>query len=285
MRPQSLRTRCHKPLNKSEMNNLIESTRQLLGLPVLASQHGHKVDEFIVYVHWLMIFLFIGWFAYFAFALFRFSAKRSPKADHTGVRNHASNYIEVIVALIEGVLLFVLAIPLWAKAVDQFPDPKNATVVKVAAQQFAWNVLYPSQKPELKGQDPVFPKQDFKWVTSENPFGVDKKDLEEKKCIQTLNEIHVVVNKPVIVYLTSKDVIHSFKIIAMRTTQDAIPGMMIPTQFTPEKTGVYQINCAQLCGNGHASMAGGRLYVDSEEDYAKWLAEKTKSGGGATSFE
>ena len=267
------------------MNNWIEYTRQLLGLPVLASRHGHDVDKFIVFVHWLMIALFIGWLAYFILVLVRFSRSRNPKADHTGVRNHASNYIEGVVAAIEGVLLFAFAIPLWAHAVDKFPDPKEATVVKVAAQQFAWNVLYPSQKPELKGQEPVFPKQDFKWVSSDNPFGVDKKDLEEKKCIQTLNELHVEVNKPVIVYLTSKDVIHSFKVIAMRTTQDAIPGMMIPTQFTPEKTGVYQINCAQLCGNGHASMAGGRLIVDSAEDYAKWIDSKNKSGGGATSFE
>ena len=252
---------------------------------MLASKHGYEVDKFIVMVHWLMIVLFIGWFAYFAYALFRFSAKRNPKADHTGVRNHASNYIEVIVALIEGVLLFAFAIPLWAQAVGEFPDPKTSTVVKIAAQQFSWNILYPSQKPEAKGQDPVFPKQEFKWVTSDNPFGVDKADLEEKKCLQTLNELHVVVNKPVIVYLTSKDVIHSFKVIAMRTTQDAIPGMMIPAQFTPDKTGVYQINCAQLCGQGHASMAGGSLYVDTQEDYNKWLEGKTKSGGAATSFE
>ena len=99
-----------------------------------------------------------------------------------------------------------------------------------------------------------------------------------------MNEIHVVVNKPVIITLTSKDVIHSFKLIAMRVTQDAIPGVKIPLHFTPTKTGVYQINCAQLCGNGHSNMAGGRLYVDTQEDFDKWLAAKAKAGGGA-SFE
>src|SRR5262245_58608782 len=139
------------------MKELIESLKHLLGLPVLASEHGAKVDDFIVYVHLLMIVLFVGWFGYFAYALFRFSSKRNPKADHHGVRNHASNYIEVIVALIEGFLLFALAIPLWAEAVDtdKFPDPKTSTVIKVAAQQFAWNVLYP-------GADGQFPKQEFK---------------------------------------------------------------------------------------------------------------------------
>jgi cytochrome c oxidase subunit II len=92
------------------------------------------------------------------------------------------------------------------------------------------------------------------------------------------------VNRPVIIMLTSKDVIHSFKVIAMRVTQDAIPGVKIPLHFTPTKVGMYQINCAQLCGTGHSSMSLGRLTVDTQEDYDKWLAQKAKSGG-ATSFE
>ena len=68
---------------------------KLLGLPVLASEHGKDVDNLIIYVHWLMIVLFVGWLAYFAYALFRFHRSRNPKADYVGVKNHASNYIEV----------------------------------------------------------------------------------------------------------------------------------------------------------------------------------------------
>ncbi len=70
--------------------------------------------------------------------------------------------------------------------------------------------------------------------------------------------------------------IHSFKIIAMRVTQDAIPGMRIPIHFTPTKEGRYQINCAQLCGNGHSSMSQGFLVVESQEAFDKWLASHTK---------
>jgi len=99
------------------------------------------------------------------------------------------------------------------------------------------------------------------------------------------NVIHVPINKPVIILLTSKDVIHSFKLIAMRVTQDAIPGVPIPVHFTPNKIGVYQINCAQLCGNGHAGMANGRVYVDTQEDYEAWLGKQAKIGAAAASFE
>jgi hypothetical protein len=66
---------------------------KLLGLPVLASEHGKDVDNLIIYVHWLMIVLFVGWIAYFVYVLIR-SGNRERQADYVGVKNHASNYIE-----------------------------------------------------------------------------------------------------------------------------------------------------------------------------------------------
>src|SRR6266567_1718228 len=108
----------------------------LLGLPVLASEHGKNVDSLIIYVHWLMIVLFVGWLAYFAYALLRFRRSRNPKADYVGVKSHASNYIEGAVAVIEGVLLIGVAIPLWARAADKFPKESEATTIQIVGQQF-----------------------------------------------------------------------------------------------------------------------------------------------------
>jgi cytochrome c oxidase subunit 2 len=247
----------------------------ILGLPPMASENGQGVDDLIIYVHWLMIALFIGWIIYFFYALFRFRKSRNPKADYVGVRNHASSYIELAVAGVEAVLLVFIAVPLWAKAVDKFPAASESTVIQVVAQQYAWNARY-------AGPDGIFGAQDMKFVTSDNVFGVDPTDKNGKDDIQTLNDIHVVINKPVIIYLSSKDVIHSLKIIAMRVCQDAIPGLRIPVWFVPTKVGRYQINCAQLCGPGHAAMTGGFVTVQSPEDYEKWI--KSKSGTTA-SFE
>jgi cytochrome c oxidase subunit 2 len=136
--------------------------------------------------------------------------------------------------------------------------------IQVVAQQFAWNARY-------AGADGKFGQQEMKLVAENNVFGVDPADPAGKDDFQILNEIHVPVSKPVIIYLSSKDVIHSLKLIAMRTTQDAIPGLRIPFSFTPDTIGRYQIECAQLCGGGHASMAGGFVVVDSPEDYKKWF--------------
>jgi cytochrome c oxidase subunit 2 len=247
----------------------------ILGMPELASKNGAAVDALIVYVHWLMIALFVGWMIYFGYAVWRFRASRHPKADYQGVRNHASSYLELTVAAIEAVLLIGIAIPVWAKAVDHFPDVKDSTVIYVMAQQYAWNIRY-------AGPDGVFGRQDMKFVSSDNVFGVDPADPFGKDDIQTLNEIHVPVGKPVIVYVSSKDVIHSFKVTAMRTCQDAIPGLRIPCWFTPTKIGKYQVNCAQLCGPGHSSMTGGFLIVESQADFNKWIASKSAS---SASFE
>jgi cytochrome c oxidase subunit 2 len=249
--------------------------KYILGLPPLASENGQDVDNLIIYVHWLMIALFIGWIIYFFYALYRFRSSRNPKADYVGVRNHASSYIELAVAGVEAVLLVFIAVPLWAKAVDKFPPASESTVIQVVAQQYAWNARY-------AGLDGIFGRQDMKFVASDNVFGVDPTDTNGKDDIQTLNDIHVVINKPVIIYLSSKDVIHSLKIIAMRVCQDAIPGLRIPVWFKPTQIGRYQINCAQLCGPGHASMTGGYVTVESQADFDKWI--KSKSGSTA-SFE
>ena len=97
-------------------------------------------------------------------------------------------------------LLLGVAIPVWADAVDHFPAAKDSTVVYVMGQQYAWNVRY-------AGRDGVFGRQDMKYVSEGNVFGVDPTDPNGKDDLQLLNDIHVPINKPVIVYVSSKDVI------------------------------------------------------------------------------
>ena len=245
---------------------------KFLGLPPLASEAGGGVDTLIIYIHWLMIALFIGWLGYFFLSIYKFRSGRNPKADYVGVRSHASSYIEVAVAGVEVVLLVLVALPLWIRHAADFPKPEESTVIQIVAQQFNWNARYP-------GLDGKFGHQDMKLVASDNTFGVDPADPAGKDDVQVLNEIHVPVNKSVLIYLSSKDVIHSLKLVAMRITQDAIPGLRIPCTFTPNKIGRYQIECAQLCGGGHAAMAGGFLVVQSKDDYKAWL--ESKSGPAA----
>ena len=241
----------------------------IIGLPERASVSAKPIDDLIVWVHYLMLVLFVVWVAYFCYTLWRFNVKRNAQASYEGSTSKLPKYSEVAIVIIEAVLLVGIAIPLWGKNVQQFPDPKDAVVVQVQAQQFGWNFRY-------SGSDGTFGQQQMKLVSDSNLFGVDTNDPAGKDDIQFYNgNLHCVLNKPVIVYLGSKDVIHSFKLVAMRITQDAIPGLRIPFTFTPTKVGRYQVVCAQLCGGGHSAMAGGFVLVETQEEYDKWFKSQS----------
>ncbi len=129
-------------------------------LPDAASAHAGGIDQIIVIVHWLMAILFVGWGAFFIYVLVRFRQGRNPRADYVGVKSKLSTWLEVAVAVVEAVLLIGFAVPIWAERVDQRPPDEEATVVRVVAQQFAWNIWYP-------GADGVFGDQDIMLVDEE----------------------------------------------------------------------------------------------------------------------
>jgi cytochrome c oxidase subunit II len=244
--------------------------RKYYGLPMnfpeQASAHAAQLDNLTALVHWLMLVLFVGWGIFFVYALIRFRKGRNPVASYEGAKAHFSTYGEAGVALIEVVLLVVFAVPIWATRVNSIPPESQATVVRVVAEQFAWNVHYP-------GKDGVFGRTDPNLVaTGTNPLGLDPNDPAGKDDVVLLNELHLPVNKPVIIKLTTKDVIHSFFLPQMRVKQDAIPGQVIPIWFEPIKTGQWDIACAQLCGLSHYRMRGSYT-VESQADFDKWMAD------------
>jgi cytochrome c oxidase subunit II len=260
-----------------------------LGLPHAASAHAAEVDQTLSLVHILMFALFVGWIVFFLYALFRFRRSKNPVASYAGAKGHTSTYLEIAVAVAEAVLLVGFSIPLWAQRVDKFPDEKDAVVVQVTGEQFAWNIHYP-------GPDGKFGRMDPKLIdVQSNPMGLDRTDPDAKDDVTTVNQLHLPVGKPAIIKLTSKDVIHSFNLTEFRVKQDVIPGVMIPLWFTPtittdemrKKLGkddfVYEIACAQLCGLGHYSMRG-YVTIDTPEQFQAWMDEQEQqlSSGDST---
>lgn len=240
-----------------------------LGFPENAAAHGPHLDYMTGLVHWLMIILFLIWAPFFIYTLIRFRKSRNPKADYHGVRSHLSTYQEVGVIVAELVLLFGFAVPTWAALRDEavFPSEDESVVIHMIAEQFAWNLHYP-------GPDGKFGQRDPKLVDTQlNPIGLNREDPNGADDIVTVNELHMEVDRPVMIHLTSKDVIHGLNIPVMRVKQDAIPGLTIPVWFVPTKTGDWEIACAQLCGVGHYRMRGF-VTVHSKDDFQKWLDDK-----------
>jgi len=241
---------------------------KFLGMPIQASAHAAEIDQMTVLVHWLMAVLFVGWGVFFLFVIFRFRKGANPRASYTGATGKISKGIEVAVAVIEGILLVFYAIPAWATRVTRFPSESEAVVVRVVGEQFAWNIHYP-------GPDARFGRTDIRKVSADNPLGLDRTDPNAKDDVTTINQLYLPENRPVLVHLSSKDVIHSFGLIEMRVKQDAIPGMTMPVWFVPTRRGEYDLACSQLCGLGHFRMHGF-VTVQTDAEFRKWLDDQEK---------
>lgn len=215
-----------------------------------------------------MAVLFVGWGIFFVYCLVRFRQRAGQRANCEPIKAKPSKYSEIGVAIFEAVLLIGFSMPVWASLKTDLPEPEdNPTRVRVMAEQFAWNFHYP-------GPDGKFGRTAPEFVNlATNPLGLDPGDAAGEDDIYSV-EMHIPTDVPVLAELTSRDVIHSFFIPVMRIKQDTIPGMRIPVWFKPKKEGVYEIACAQLCGNNHYSMRA-LLHIRSQEAYEAWLEEKS----------
>lgn len=237
-----------------------------LGLPIAASAHAAEVDRIMVLVHWLMLVLFVGWGSYFAYVLVRFRRARNPVASYQGARGRWSTGVEGGVLLAEIALLAFFSIPFWSTQVDALPVERESIVVRVVAEQFSWNVHYP-------GPDGEFGRTDIRLVSPDNPLGLDRTDPAGRDDIATINQLNLPVNRPAIIHLSSKDVVHSFGLPQMRVKLDAVPGIVQPVWFTPTETGQWDIVCSQLCGLGHFRMKG--VYaIQTREEFEAWLEDE-----------
>ena len=180
------------------------------------------------------------------------------------------SYLELAVAGVEAVLLIVVAVPLWARAVDQFPDAKDSTVIQIVAQQFAWNARY-------AGPDGIFGRQDMKFVSRRQRLrrGPDRPERQGRRPDAQRNPCARQQARHHLFEFQGRDPFAEDRRHAREAGRDSRPADS-RAGSRPTKIGRYQINCAQLCGNGHAAMTGGFLVVESQADFDKWL--KSKSG-------
>lgn len=215
-----------------------------MGLIENISTFGDEIDSlffFVLAVTGVAFTLVEGTLIYF---LLRYRHREGQKATYI----HGNRRIEIIWTVIPGLMLFGLAVyqyGAWTRIKIDRPAESEAAVILVEAEQFEWFATYPGPDGQLETAD----------------------DLEAP-----INVIHVPVNQPVIIRLTSRDVLHSFFVPVLRLKQDAIPGTSLRVWFEATQVGEYEIACAELCGLGHYRMRG-LLTVESEADFQAWLAD------------
>ena len=209
----------------------MNDTANLIALwPGQASEHAGQVD--LLFISFSALVALLSAPVFILLAVFAVRYRRGKDIDRRHPL-HRSIWLETSWAVVP--FLMVLGFFGWATwlYVDMNRPPEDALEINVVAKQWMWKAQHPGGQREI-------------------------------------NELHVPTGQPVMLTLTSQDVIHSLYLPALRLKQDAVPGMFTNIWFEVEKPGTYRLTCTEFCGTGHPGM-GGTFYALRPEDYADWL--------------
>jgi len=106
-------------------------------------------------------------------------------------------------------------------------------------------------------------------------WDAEYEDGTPSRRFHTANELHIPVGRPVVLKVTSVDVIHSFWVPNLHGKRDLIPGYTTAIWLQADTPGVYRGQCAEFCGLHHARMA---LYVTAESNdaFEQWRTNQIK---------
>jgi len=206
-----------------------------LGLmPIEASAQSVSIDWLWNWEIVAISFLFSLIVVPMAYSLIVFRRRKGETGDGEHIEGNATLEITWTVIPLFIVLAFAY-MGAYSLGDIQRIDP-NALVINVKAQQWLWTFEYPE-------------------------YGIISKEL------------HLPVNKQVVLKMQSADVIHSFWVPEFRVKQDVVPGRVTEYRITPTLIGNYKVRCAELCGASHAYMEGP-VIVDSQVDYTAWITKQ-----------
>ncbi len=228
--------------------------------PVAISGAALAFDRQFQFTLWITGFIFIAAQILLAFVIVRYRS-RGRRALYT----HGNAKVELVWTAATALIFMGLALSgarIWA--VMQFaPTPVDAEIIEVYAQQFAWSFRYP-------GPDRKFGRTDIRLINdaAQNSVGLDDRDPAARDDIVSAS-LKVPVGREITLILRARDVIHDFFVRELRLKQDIVPGMEIPYRFRANKTGSYEIACAELCGLGHSQMRGA-MQVMPQDEFDRW---------------
>ncbi len=172
--------------------------------------------------------------------------------------------LAIVIVGLEILSLSFVGSRVWA-GMYMTPAPPDAMHIDVQAEQFAFYFRYAGPDGQFGAIHP-----DKISDGNGNYFGLDPANDVAARDDIIVGSLFIPVNRPILLTLHSKDVIHNFDVPELRLQQDIVPGLDVPIHFTATKPGQYEIVCTQLCGLGHYSMRAF-LQVMTQEDFDQWL--------------
>ncbi|HIE21320.1 MAG TPA: cytochrome c oxidase subunit II [Acidimicrobiia bacterium] len=215
-------------------------------LPDQYSREAKVIDDAFLLLSVLGIPVFAFVVAMGGYAAVRFRDRGEQVEDGPPVRTNRAVVVTWL-AVTSTLALGVLINPGFVGLAELRGEPVADMVIEVEAQRWQWKLTYPDG-------------------------------------IVVSDELVVPVDTRVRFDITSLDVLHSFWVPAFRTKLDAVPGRTTQLFVTPTMTGGFEddvllrLQCAELCGLGHARMAIP-VRVVSQAEFNTWLAGQTASAG------
>ena len=241
-------------------------------LPPASSVHGTQIDFLMKISMGLILVVFFVLSPVLFYFVYKYRGKKTNKAYFF---SH-NNKLEVVWTVIPTILLTILIIfglKTWDKSMNvEVTD--STTIIEVYAQQFSWTARY-------SGLDNNLGKANYKLVKGRNTLGVDMLDVNSADD-KMAREVHLVIDKPVLLKFRSQDVIHSAFLPHFRVQMNCVPGISTQFGFTPTKTTAqmketegaefeYILLCNKICGASHYNMQM-TFIVETQEEYDIWLA-------------
>ncbi len=212
------------------------------------STFGKKIDSLYILILIITGVVFIGTQIALVWATYKF-ADTGP--NRVAQYFHGSQRLEVIWTIIPAAILVFIALyqmGTWSDIKFRTAAPRVQPIAEITARQFQWVMRYAGADGKLNTPDDV----------------------------QLVNDLHFVKDRPALIYLKSGDVQHSFFLPQMRIKQDAVPGLTIPVWFDADRSGHYELVCAELCGWGHYKMRGNVTVHDTQVQYDDWMTSEIR---------
>jgi cytochrome c oxidase subunit II len=220
-----------------------------------------SIDETVTITFWVTGFVFVVVNLFMAYCVWRYR-HRKEKLAHYEPENKKLELALILATTVGVVAMLAPGLFAWAKFIEV---PTDAAVVEVMGRQWYFNYRFP-------GKDGVLGTVDAKYISDENPFGINPDDPNGQDDILIASpELHLSKGKPVKLELRSIDVLHDFTVPQFRSKMNMVPGLVTYLWFTPTRTGTFDAFCEQLCGIAHFAMRG-KVVVQEESEFKAWLA-------------
>lgn len=243
-------------------------------LTPLASNWAAMDDTLTVTVAVTGVF-FVAINLFVVYTLWRFRHRAGARAAYAPDNHRLERWLGGITTL--GIVaLLAPGLLVYARYID---PPADAMLLEILGQQWQWRFRLPGPDGRLGGTD-------LRFVSADNPFGLDPADpAAQDDLLVDANEVHLPTDRSVKVLTRSHDVLHDFFVPQFRARMNIVPGQVSWFWFTPTRAGRYESLCAQLCGVGHPAMRGV-VVVEDANAWQAWRQQQpsfaaTRAGGAA----